>query len=85
MDLTRTELEAIADAIAGKVLDNIRSDQVAQKWLTIEEAIDYAKTSKNTLRRWIDAGYIYAFRRTGKLIVDRDSIDSWYSSERIEF
>ena len=85
MDLTRTEREEIADAIAEKVMDNLRAEQMTQKWLTIEEAIGYAKASRSTLKRWIDAGYIYGFKRTGKLIVDRESIDRWYSSERIVF
>ena len=85
MELTHTDLEAIAASIAGKVADTIRADHTVQRWLTLEEAVAYAKASKNTLRRWIDAGHIYAFRRTGKLIVDRESIDTWYSSEKIDF
>lgn len=85
MDLTHSELEAMAAAIAGKVADTLRAEQTVQRWITLEEAMAYARASKNTLRRWIDAGHIYAFRRTGKLIVDRESIDAWYSSEMIEF
>ncbi|VVS91037.1 helix-turn-helix domain-containing protein [Desulfoluna spongiiphila] len=85
MDLTHSEMEAMAAAIAGKVADTLRAEQTVQRWLTLEEAVEYARASKNSLRRWIDAGHIYAFRRTGKLIVDRESIDAWYSSEIINF
>ena len=83
MGLTHDDLEAMAASIAGKVADTIRADQLVQRWLTLEEATAYARASKNTLRGWIDKGYIYGFRRTGKLIVDRESIDNWYSSEKI--
>lgn len=85
MEMTHSELEAMAMSIAGKVAENLRAEQMVQRWLTLEEAMAYARASRNTLRRWIDAGHIYAFRRTGKLIVDRDSIDTWYSSEKIDF
>lgn len=83
MNLTHTDLEAIAVSIAGKVTDTMRADQTVQRWLTLEEAVAYAKASKNTLRGWIDKGYIYGFKRTGKLIIDRESIDKWYSSEKL--
>lgn len=83
MDFTHTDLEAIAASIAGKVADTIRADHTVQRWLTLEEAAAYARASKNTLRGWINNGYVYGFKRTGKLIVDRESIDAWYSSEKI--
>lgn len=85
MELTHSDMEAMAAAIAGKVADTLRAEQTVQRWLTLEEAAGYAKASKNTLRGWINAGYIYGFKRTGKLIVDRESIDAWYASETIQF
>lgn len=56
---------------------------VQGRWLTVKEAMDYAKVkSRSTLMKWIDAGYIYAHKRTGEWIIDRNSIDDWYNSER---
>jgi hypothetical protein len=52
------------------------------KWLTLKEAMQYAKVkSTDTIRRWIAEGHIYGFKRSGEWIVDRESIDDWYSSE----
>lgn len=77
--LNRTEIAALADMIAEKVL--AARPQVS-RWLTLEEAMAYAKVkSKNTIRRWIQEGYIDANKRTGSWIIDRESIDDWFSSD----
>lgn len=51
---------------------------ISQRWLTISEACQYSKMSKNTLKAVIDSGGIFASKRGGKWIVDRTSIDKYY-------
>lgn len=76
-------IKEIALIVARQVIESVRLESSRPKWLTIEEAAEYAKASKNKIQAWIDEGYIYGFKRTGKWIVDRESIDNWYSSEKI--
>ena len=53
------------------------------RWLTLKEAMTYAKVkSVNTIKKWIAEGYIYAHKRTGSWIVDRQSIDDWYLADK---
>jgi hypothetical protein len=53
------------------------------RWLTMKEAMTYAKVkSVNTIKKWITEGYIYAHKRTGSWIVDRQSIDDWYLADK---
>jgi len=35
------------------------------------------------MRMWIKKGYIYGFKRSGAWIIDRQSIDDWYSSDKL--
>ncbi len=79
--MTHDNISATADIIAKKVIEMLRVENVYPKWMELNEAIKYAKTSKNTIKSWIDEGYIYGFKRSGKWIIDRESIDNWYSSE----
>jgi len=58
------------------------NESLGGRWLTMKEALDYAKVkSVKTLKMWIDKGYIYGHKRTGNWIIDRQSIDDWYSSD----
>ena len=58
------------------------NDCLGGRWLTMKEALDYAKVkSVKTLKMWIEKGYIYGHKRTGNWIIDRQSIDDWYSSD----
>jgi hypothetical protein len=53
------------------------------RWLTLKEAMTYAKVkSPNTIKKWIAEGYIYANKRTGSWIIDRQSIDDWYLADK---
>ncbi len=81
---TRENIESLAEIVADKILARNRINQTPGKWLTIKEATEYAKVSRRKMMGWIDEGYIYGFKRTGEWIVDRESIDNWYSSEKIE-
>ena len=52
------------------------------RWLTMKEAMTYAKVkSVNPIRKWIVEGHIYAHKRTGSWIIDRQSIDDWYLAD----
>lgn len=77
------QIEALAELVAMKVMKTVHVAGTLPRWLTMEEAVEYAKTSKRKLRTWVDEGYIYGFKRTGKYVIDRESIDNWYNSERI--
>jgi len=78
--LHRTDIEAIAGLIADRVLLSIPT---SGRWLSIDEAMAYAKVkSRSTIMVWINKGHIYAHKRTGSWIVDRESIDKWYQSSK---
>lgn len=68
--------------IAKIIAEEIQMAALWNKWLTFEEARKYAKVSRNTLRRWIDEGLIYASKTTGEWRIDRETIDDFFSSER---
>jgi excisionase family DNA binding protein len=46
-------------------------------FLTVEEASEYARQSKSTIRRWINSGALIARRvNRGKLIIHRRDVDA---------
>ncbi len=80
MMLTAAEIDMIADRVA----DKITSGQAPGKWLTLKEAMIYGKVKHpDTIRAWITQGYIYGHKRTGQWIIDRESIDDWFNSEKV--
>ncbi len=82
MSLDHAEISALAELIASQVEASILSKTVPGRWLTLKEAMAYAKVgSVNTIKKWIEEGYIYGHKRSGKWIVDRESIDNWFLSE----
>ncbi len=84
MQVARSDIEALATMIAKEVGASIMVKSMPGRWLTIEEAMNYAKVkSRNTIRKWIDNGYIYAHKRSGEWIVDRESIDDWFLSDKV--
>ena len=81
--LTHDQMTDLDDLIAKRVGDAVSASATPRKWLTLEEAKKYGRVkSKATIMAWITAGYIYAFRRSGAWVIDRESIDEWYGSER---
>jgi hypothetical protein len=84
MELSRSDLEELGTIIAGQVRSRVLSELVPGRWLTLREAMEYAKVkSPNTIRAWIDLGYIYGHKRSGQWIVDRTSIDDWFLSDKV--
>lgn len=84
MRVTREDMEAIAALVAKDVAANIIVKTTPGRWMTLKEAMAYAKVkSEDTIRKWINSGYIYAHKRSGQWIVDRESIDDWFSSDRV--
>jgi hypothetical protein len=82
MEISRPDIAAIAEIVSREVQGNLAALS-AGRWLTLPEAMKYAKVkSPNTIRKWIAEGYIYASKRTGQWIVDKESIDDWFLSEK---
>jgi hypothetical protein len=54
------------------------------RWLTFKEARMYSRLGEKKLRELLKRGVIYGKRLDGKWIVDRESIDSFYESDRFE-
>jgi len=77
--LTEKEIQALAEELKRV----IQFDPIG-RWLTMSEAKKYAKVkSVKTIKKWIDEGYIYGHKRSGAWIIDRLSIDDWYSSDKL--
>jgi hypothetical protein len=84
MELNRDDISLLADLVAERVEATVKEGMYPGRWLTLREAMDYAKVrSVNTIKRWIDQGYIYGHKRSGHWIVDRQSIDDWFLSENV--
>ena len=77
--MTNTELDILAEKLAAHLAGELH----VSRWLTVKEACEYAKIKRDTLMKWVNEGYIYGNKRSGKWIIDRDSIDSYYNSERL--
>jgi len=76
--LTDKEIKALADE-----LKRIIPIEPIGRWLTMAEATEYAKIKSKTMKKWLDEGYIYGFKRSGQWIIDRQSIDDWYLSDKL--
>ena len=83
MQILRTDIEALASMISKEVEAAILVKASPGRWLTLQEAMQYARVKHHsTIRKWIDDGHIYAHKRSGHWIVDRESIDDWFLSEK---
>lgn len=82
--MNRSELETLADLVAKKVTSDIQATSTLGRWMTLKEAMKYCKVKHpDTIRTWITRGFIYGHKRTGQWIIDRESIDDWFSSEKV--
>jgi len=85
VELNHKDLNALAALIAKEVEEGVLSRLSPGRWLTLQEAMDYAKVKcPKTFLKWIDRGHIYGFKRSGQWIIDRVSIDDWYGSEKVD-
>ena len=58
-------------------------DLSALKWLTLPEACIYARMSKNTMKKYLDAGHFSGERiESGHWRIDRESIDGYFGETR---
>ena len=50
----------------------------------MQEAVEYARIkTEKTMKKWLDEGHVYGFKRSGSWIIDRQSIDDWFLSDKI--
>jgi hypothetical protein len=83
MNLNHDDIATLANIIAREIGAAISAQSNPSRWLSLREAMGYAKVkSVNTIKSWINEGYIYGFKRSGEWIIDRESIDDWYQSEK---
>jgi len=84
MELSHSDLKELGTIIAGQVRAQVLSELIPGRWLTLKEAMRYAKVkSPNTIIAWITEGYIYGHKRSGMWIIDRTSIDDWFLSDKL--
>lgn len=80
--LNHSEIQEVSNAVAEQVFSCLSQKMAPGRWLTMSQALDYARIkSKNTMLKWVKEGLVYGFKRSGTWIIDRDSIDKWYTSE----
>ncbi|SRR6056297_919067 len=83
MTLTPTDIEQIAEAVAGKIADHLPAGDTPRRWLHLDEAADYAGIGKKRLKTLADdpATEIIGYpdpddgRRTW--IFDKKSLDAY--------
>ena len=82
--LSEDQITHIADAVAARIREQGTGASLG-RWLTVEEAMKYArvKSPPKTIYAWIEQGLVYAHKRTGRWIIDRESIDDWFLSDRL--
>ena len=81
--INKKQIELIAEIVAEKLNEHFQDAPVG-RWLTMPQALEYARLkTEKTMRMWIKRGYIYGFKRSGTWIIDRQSIDDWYSSDKL--
>jgi excisionase family DNA binding protein len=76
MPLDEDLVERIADAVVAR----LRTESVAPidpRWLSVEQAANYAALSVESLRRLLAAGKLTAYRpRPGRVLIDRRELDA---------
>lgn len=73
--------QVLLPEIKAQIAAALADGTIQERWMELPEAMKYAKVkSRTTMMNWINAGKVQAFKRSGKWIVDRQSIDNWYTS-----
>lgn len=80
MHVKHTDIETIAEKISKEIQERFESP--LPRWMSLREASGYARVKRDTLMKWLDQGFIYGTKRTGKWIFDRKSIDDFFNEER---
>ena len=80
--LTTPELETIATHLATMLNAEQLANLTRPPFMTIPEAAEYARVKDKTIRRWIDLGHIYAKKTTGKMIIQRESLDDYLLADK---
>jgi excisionase family DNA binding protein len=75
-------LDALADAIAARVLARLNESQEA-RLLSVNEAARYIGRTPKALRHMIANGSIPAVREGSRLHVDRGDLDRWIELRKL--
>lgn len=51
--------------------------KVSDRWLNINEAVNYCGLSNSTIRRAIQSGQLKCSKKTGKLLFKQSALDRW--------
>jgi len=82
--LQRLAADIIRYQLESRMLSLVLPYLSTLKWLSMQEACFYSRKSRNTLLELIKTGTIYGTKPegSGDYVVDRESIDSYYSDDR---
>lgn len=74
-----TGLDALADAIAARVIEQLRAEHERQgkRLYSIPEAARYLGRSVPAVRNLVARGAIPAHRRDNRVFLDRQDLDAW--------
>ena len=75
-------LDALADAIAERVLARLNQSQ-EPRLLTVDEAAKYVGRTPKALRHLIANGAVPAVRERGRLHLDRGDLDRWIELRKL--
>lgn len=82
MELTHNDLQQLAAMVAQEIKDILGAP--IGRWITFAQAMKYARVrSKTTMRKLINEGHVYGFKRGHGWIVDRESIDDYFNTDRM--
>ena len=76
------------DLLAARLFHMLRPHLVnhTPKWMSMAEACEYARMSRDTMTKLIDEGHVYAKKlaeKSGKYIIDRETIDCFLNNGRV--
>jgi excisionase family DNA binding protein len=74
------DLEALADAIVGRLAERV-AETAARRYLTVQHAAEYADLSPDSIRALIASGRLTGLRPVGgRVLVDKRELDSLIQS-----
>lgn len=81
--LTDEVLDTLANNLSDRIVQRIDELRLHKKWLSMKEAMDYTGKSRNTIKKWLEEGYIDGKKTTGNWQINRESIEDWFQSDII--